>query len=53
MLQAAHAALQQQLSAKEVELAAANQEGSKLAAQRQELDRQYVKANQAIQVSTG
>ena len=48
--QAEQAALQQQLASQEAELAAAGQEGGKLAAQRQDLERQCAKVDQATRV---
>lgn len=49
LLQTEHAVVQQQLAVREAELATASEEGRKLAGQKQELDRQFVKANQSIQ----
>lgn len=50
LLQAQHAAAQRQLAAQEAELAEAGLEGSRLAVQRADLERQSVKLNQATQV---
>ena len=49
-MQAEHEMAKQQLALEEAALATASQEGMQLAAQKQELEKQFVKTTQAIQV---